>query len=241
MKNLVSVIIVTLNADRTIYKAINSVKNQTYQNIELLIIDGLSKDSTLNVLKKFDNLFYISEKDKGIFDAMNKGIQYANGEWVYFLGADDELEPNAIETLIQNSEGYDIVYGNYTVVSPEGKETNLYALDYKVVRFKVFGNHQCLIMKRNVIVALDCFDITFKLAADFDLIQRAYLQNYKFKQIQACISKFSLGGVSSNNYSTSIEWWKICKKNNSVTFPILCLFYGLLRDFKNRIIYKISS
>lgn len=113
-----SIIIATFNAAKTLNKALDSVLNQTYQNWECIIVDGASKDDTINIVKEYvqkDTRFrYISEPDKGIYDAFNKGWEMAKGDWIYYLGSDDILLPNGLESLIKGTDtnSYDIIYGN---------------------------------------------------------------------------------------------------------------------------------
>ncbi len=100
---IISVIIPCYNAELTIEKAITSVLDQTLPNIEILVIDGMSSDHSLSVIKKFEGKIakLISEKDKGVYDAINKGIQYSSGSWIYVLGADDYLaDPNVFERIM---------------------------------------------------------------------------------------------------------------------------------------------
>ena len=103
-KPLVSIITVTFNAEADLEKCIKSVISQTYTNIEFIIIDGGSTDGTLDIIEKYKkNISYsISEKDKGIYDAWNKGVSVANGEWIAFLGSDDVYLENAIENYINH-------------------------------------------------------------------------------------------------------------------------------------------
>ena len=158
-----------------------------------------------DILKKYDGkLKYISEPDKGIYDAMNKGWKKAKGEWIIFLGSDDSLtSPQTLNYLSNylNNE-YDVMYGDYKTIDINQKVKTRKSLDYHCITYKVFSNHQAIIMKRNVIEELGGFNISYKITADFDLIQRAYLAHYKFKQIPIIISNFYLGGVSSNNIKT---------------------------------------
>lgn len=239
MKNsLVSIIIVCLNAEKTIGKAIESVLSQTYQNIECIIIDGISKDKTIDIIDSYktEKIHLISEKDKGIYDAMNKGINNSKGEWLYFLGADDELLPNAIQIFIQYSQNCDIIYGNYIINFSNNHEKFMKSIDYNVIPYKVFTNHQSVLMKREVFETFNGFDVTYKIVADFDLIQKAFLKGYVFKQINETIAKFSSGGISSSNFNTTIEWYNVCKNNKSIKYPIIALLYGISRDIKNRIV-----
>lgn len=236
---MVSIIIATYNAANTLRTALNSVINQNFNNWECIIIDGASKDETIDIVKgyiKKDKRFrYISEADKGIYDAMNKGWKKANGDWIIFLGSDDSLASEHVLHDITKylTKEYDIIYGNYNTIDIKKNIRTRTSLDYHCITYKVFSNHQAVIMKRNVIEKLDGFNINYKITADFDLIQRAYLKHYKFKQIPVTISNFYLGGISSNNFNTYIEWWKVCKNNHSVKFPFGVLIYGICRYLKN--------
>ena len=111
----VSIIIAAYNAGPTIEKALCSVEKQSFQDWECLIIDGMSQDDTIQKVKYFadkDNRFRVfSEPDKGVFDAFNKGWQKAQGEWIYYLGSDDELLPDGIKSLMEYADGVDLVYG----------------------------------------------------------------------------------------------------------------------------------
>lgn len=115
MKVEVTIIIAAYNAETTIERALKSVKSQNFENWECLIIDGASKDRTIEIVQKIiksDSRFQLfSEPDKGVYDAFNKGWRLAHGEWIYYLGADDELLPNGLSVLISKSDGVDLVYG----------------------------------------------------------------------------------------------------------------------------------
>ena len=118
MKNpKVSIIIATFNAAKTLSIAMNSVMKQTFQDWECIIVDGASKDNTVEIVKSYvnrDSRFrYISEPDKGIYDAFNKGWKMAKGEWIYYLGADDEVLPNAfIELFKSDMSLFEVIYGD---------------------------------------------------------------------------------------------------------------------------------
>ena len=239
---LLSIIIPTFNSELMLENALNSIEKQKYSNWECYIIDSHSNDNTIDIVKKHikkdDRFKFLSEKDKGIYDAMNKGWKIASGQWILFLGSDDSLtSPNSLIEIAHFLDNkYDVVYGNYNIIGTNNKMKNVISLDYHCIRYKVFSNHQAVIMKRNVIEELGGFNINYKITADFDLIQRAYLAHYKFKHIPVTISNFYLGGISSNNLNTYIEWWKVCKNNNSIKFPIIILILGIIRFAKKRVL-----
>ena len=113
---MVSIIIATYNSEKTLRRALDSVLNQSYQDWECIVVDGASKDNTIEIVKEYvskDSRFrYMSEPDHGIYDAFNKGWKMAKGEWVMYLGSDDEYTMDGIKVLMENSDGADVVYGN---------------------------------------------------------------------------------------------------------------------------------
>lgn len=236
---IISIIIPSYNSEISIKKTLESVNSQTFNNWECIIIDGKSKDKTIEIVNEYtktDERFkLISEPDKGIYDAMNKGWKKAKGEWILFLGSDDSLtSPQSLDYLSNHlTKEYDVIYGNYKTTDINKNVKTIISLDYHCIIYKAFSNHQAVIMKRSVIENLGGFNTNYKITADFDLIQRAYLANFKFKQIPVIISNFYLGGVSSNNIKTYIEWWKVCKNNHSVKYPSFVLLYSLCRYIKN--------
>ena len=110
---LVSVIIATYNAGKYLRRALDSVYSQSYTNVECIVVDGCSKDNTLDIVREYvcKNIVYISEQDLGIYDALNKGVLIAKGEWIYVLGADDELLPDGLRSFFlgENDFEYDIL------------------------------------------------------------------------------------------------------------------------------------
>jgi glycosyltransferase len=221
-QNLVSVIIVTFNAAKILNNAIQSVLNQTYENVECLIIDGASTDGTVDIIKKH-NVDYISEPDNGIFDAMNKGWKMAKGEWILYLGADDELLPDGIEALVKDCAGYDIVYGNTILKYSSGQTKKQYSKEINKIITGMVSCHQSLMTKKNVFIALGGFDTKYELLADYDLVLRAHISSFRFKQICDFVSIFSLNRTGCRNINKIIvENYKIIKRNKSVS--ISCLY-----------------
>jgi glycosyltransferase involved in cell wall biosynthesis len=127
---LISVIIVVYNSAQYIERAIKSVINQTYFHIDFIVIDGGSTDGTVDIIKSYSNYisYWKSEPDKGIYDAMNKGWKQAKGDYILYLGADDLLLPDGLKYLTENSENFDVVYGNAIYMHPgniEKKQKNV--------------------------------------------------------------------------------------------------------------------
>jgi len=230
---MVSVIIVTFNAERFIENAILSVLNQSYKNIELLIVDGNSTDGTISIIKKYnDKLNYISEPDKGIYDAMNKGWKLATYDWILYLGADDILEPDVIESLIISLlDDNDVVYGNTYLRFANGKTKSQFAKKLDHMNKTFITCHQSVIMKKEVIKKLGGFDLKYKLLADYDLLLRAYLNGFKFAKSNSFISTFSINGTSEKNINKLVmERHKILVTNKSVSIPWIYTIYFFIKQ-----------
>lgn len=224
MKPSVSIIIATFNSEKTLKKALDSVKNQEFDDWECIIVDGGSKDNTLNIVKEFsdiDSRFrYISEPDRGIYDAFNKGWKMANGIWVLYLGSDDFLFRDGLKKLIEFSTNTDIVYGDCELRFENGRKKirGNYPLSY--IDHCLPACHQSFIMKKRIIEELNGFDLEYKIYGDFDLIQRAYIKKFKFKSIDSIICSFYVGGASTDNLSAQKERYKIMKKNKLCKYPL---------------------
>lgn len=224
----ISIIIATFNAAKTLSRALDSVLNQSFQDWECIIVDGASNDSTMEIVKEYvkkDSRFrYISEPDKGIYDAYNKGWKIALGQWVLYLGSDDELTFKGVEMLIDSSGDADIVYGNTLF-----RKAGISQLKLQVSSKPKMGGfccHQSLIMKRELISKLGGFDMQYKILADKDLMCRVMKNHCKIQQINAIISIFSLGGASSPSMKRYRESFSINKKY----MPILLALYDLFMN-----------
>jgi glycosyltransferase involved in cell wall biosynthesis len=197
----ISVIIVVYNAANTVETAINSILEQTYKNTEVIVIDGGSVDGTLEILKKYKaaNLRWISEPDKGIYDAMNKGIKFSSGEWLYFLGADDKLYGNKIlEDIFKESDLHDaeFLYGNVK----RGTHSKLYdgEFDYEKLLKKNIS-HQAVFYKTDIFLRSGSYNLRYRTHADWDVNLRCFEnQTVKTKYIDKIIACFATGGASVN-------------------------------------------
>jgi glycosyltransferase involved in cell wall biosynthesis len=197
----ISVIVVVFNGVETLEKTIISVLRQTYNNVELLIIDGGSTDGTLDILKnnKSNNLFWVSEPDKGIYDAMNKGIQKALGDWIFFLGADDHFYNNQVlETIFSKSnyESMDLIYGNVKSDSYRGIYDGEFNFE-KLLQKNI--SHQSIFYNKDIFRKIGFYNLKYKTHADWDFNLRCYEnKEVKIKYIDTIIAEFGKGGVSSN-------------------------------------------
>lgn len=227
MQIKVSIIIATYNSEITIRDALESVHKQKFLDWECIVIDGASKDDTINIIKQYafkDNRFrYISEPDKGVYYAFNKGWKIAKGEWIIYLGADDLLLDNALSTLLSYSKNSDLVYGN-TILDFGKYRKKQVSMDYKVLNKFMCSCHQSIMMRKIVIEKLNGFDTNFKICADYDLVKRAYLSKYRFLKTDEYISSFYCGGKSSDSFKGIFEVckinWKYAKNINIIIYNI---------------------
>lgn len=240
MSPLISIIIATYNAEKTLHDALESVLNQSFQDWECIIVDGASKDSTIEIVKEYmkeDSRFrYISEPDNGIYDAFNKGWKMAKGQWILYLGSDDELTSEGLNTLIANSDGADIVYGN-TLFRKAGVSKLRLQISSKP-KMGGFCCHQSLIMKRDVILKLGGFDMQYKILADKDLICRAMKEKCKIRQTNVTVSIFCVGGASSPNTRRFKESFAINKKYRPLTISLFELAKSVLKNAILQVIEK---
>jgi glycosyltransferase involved in cell wall biosynthesis len=207
----ISIITVVFNNCKTIRNAINSVLNQKYENIEYIIIDGGSNDGTLDIINEYKDSIsvIVSELDKGIYDAMNKGIRMASGDVVGFLNSDDLFaDPTVIhdvmECFITDSE-LDILYGNLVYVSQYATEKIVRKWNSKSYCDDFFesGNvppHPTLYVRSHVYNQAGIFDLQYTLAADYEFMLRIFKKHqFKSLQIQRLIVRMRLGGATNKN------------------------------------------
>jgi len=200
-KPVISVIIVTYNAAATLQTCLNSIYSQTYPAIEIVVIDGASTDGTLIILQANNNRihYWRSEPDAGIYDAMNKSLQYFTGDWVYFLGADDELFEGFSGLAYELKQPNTIYYGR---VMSEGIPT----FPVSAYTFAKIGIcHQAMIYPKSVFEKYR-FDTRYKISADYALnIQLFQSDEYHFEFKDHLVADFNDTGVSSLNVDTLFE------------------------------------
>uniref|UniRef100_UPI00404A4009 glycosyltransferase family 2 protein n=1 Tax=Gelidibacter sp. TaxID=2018083 RepID=UPI00404A4009 len=197
-----SIIIPTYNSEATIIGAIDSVLNQTFYNFEIIVIDGNSSDRTVALLEDYllynRNIYIFSETDKGIYDAMNKGVVKSKGTWLYFLGSDDYLVDKEVLTKVFNfitNTTLEVVYGNVYFAGRNclyDGEFNYQKLTQKNIC------HQSIFVKRTVFEKIGNFDLSFKSVADWHHNIRWFYNNeIKNRYIDLTIAEYSDGGYSS--------------------------------------------
>lgn len=200
-KYKVSIITVVYNGAKTIEKTIQSVLRQSYKHIEYIIVDGLSTDGTQKVIEKYKDsvVCFISEKDNGIYDAMNKGIERATGEIIGIINSDDWYDEKAVEKIVdyfeQNEVG--LVYGEVAYVSQSKEVKFMPKVPLDKMWYRMTISHPSVFVKKNVYEKYGKFDTNYKLASDYDFLLRVYSRQVKFGYIDDVIAYFRLGGAST--------------------------------------------
>lgn len=241
MSPKISIIIASYNTERIITNALDSVLRQKYNEWECLIIDGGSKDHTVNILEEYrqkDSRFqFVSEKDKGIYDAFNKGWKLAKGEWVYYLGADDTLDANAFTAIFSHSiDNYDIVYGDVTYKTPIGVIVKKSNITIDSIRHRLNCSHQGFIMRKSAIERYGGFDYqNYRICADYHLVLKAYMGGSAMHYVDTNISIFDNSGASGN-YETEFEGFRIRRELKSCNY--ITNFYIL---YKNIVILALRK
>lgn len=194
-KPLITVITVVFNGDKYLEEAILSVINQAYDNIEYLIIDGGSIDGTLELIKRYNKQidYWISEPDKGIYDAMNKAVRLARGGWCYFIGYDDVLLPGFIQLIDKATEEKHAYYGNVEIRNT-GKVSGGKFTKYKLMQQNIC--HQAILYPTKFLVEFQ-YNLKYSLLADYDLNLKLF-SKYEFIYLNVNIAIFNDKGASSN-------------------------------------------
>jgi glycosyltransferase len=208
----ISVVTVCLNSERTIALTIESFLKQTYPNKEMLVIDGMSRDRTVEIARSFgsDAIRVISESDKGIYDAMNKGLRWFSGDAVGFIGSDDMFHgPRSLELLAAGLQNADVVYGDVHIVKDHVSKA--------VVRTHRGGKyhpralqrgwmppHTTFYIRRHVVRSVGEFDTRYRIGADYDFVLRTMaLNSFRNQYIPQILVDFQIGGVSSRGFFRS--------------------------------------
>lgn len=212
----ISIITATYNSEKTIIDTIKSLESQTYDNIEYIIIDGKSKDNTLDLIRNNSKRVskIISEPDSGIYDALNKGIMHSTGDIVGFLHSDDIFSyPDAISDLVHklSSDNSDAIYADLDYISKED--------DDKIIRHWRSGAykkenimrgwmppHPTFFMKRNLYIEYGLFDLQFKISADYDsLLRYIWKNNISLSYLSKVTTKMRVGGESNRSIKNIIK------------------------------------
>lgn len=216
----VSIIIATFNSGKTLRTALQSVMNQTYQDWECIVVDGASKDGTIEIVKEFeaqDSRFrHVSEPDKGIYDAFNKGWKMAKGEWIHYLGDDDRLTVDGMDVLMQQKlDDVDVVTGHCYIEKIDGAIKPNYSVGFG-------GCHQGKLTRRSILQKFMGFDMRYSVLADKDLMLRMEKGGARIKNVDVFVAYFAMTGMSQRLdglFNRSKEYYYVCK-NDDVSNPL---------------------
>lgn len=216
----ISVITVTFNCRDTLQRTIDSVLNQKYENLEYIIVDGMSTDGTLdiiqeNCLKAKGIIRYISEKDAGLYDAMNKGIKMATGDIVGIINGDDYYTKNAFDEVLRLmvTTGADVVYSDMLFCrSCKVDFAHPLKAEHKRLVERMSVNHPTCFVRKTTYEKYGSFDTQFKIAADYEMMARFYKIGCHFEKSNSILAVMEHGGISSNNKMSIREKYIIHRK-----------------------------
>jgi glycosyltransferase involved in cell wall biosynthesis len=198
----ISIIIATNNSEKYIRRCLNSILDQKGASVELIIVDNKSTDKTVELVKNSCNLvdIFISENDSGIYDAWNKGLKVASGDWIMFMGSDDVLLHDAIDyylSLDLRKGQYDYIAPVIDMVSEQGNLVKKFGKDFKWLEFKEAMNlaHVGALHNRKLFKDVGNYNTEFKVCGDYELLLRKGM-NLKVRFIDRIVAKMQLGGIS---------------------------------------------
>ncbi|MFN3404415.1 MAG: glycosyltransferase family 2 protein [Cytophagaceae bacterium] len=237
----ITVITVVYNSRQLLRNTILSVLNQTFKEWEYVIIDGGSNDGTIDIIKDYSRFlaFWVSEKDKGIYDAMNKGLKAARGEYVLFLNSGDLLaDERVLEGVFSNNIEEDCYYGETLLIEESGKILGTRSdlttrklptvLTWKDMINGMVVSHQSIIFRREIVKE---YNLNFRCSADIDWVIRGLKSSANILNTGIPISKYLVGGFSIKNQ-------KVCLKER---WKIYVMHYGIIRTIYAHLILLIKN
>jgi len=239
-KPLISVITVVLNGEKYLEEAILSVVKQTYDNVEYIIIDGGSTDKTIDIIRKYEHLidYWISEKDNGLYNAMNKGIALSRGEFIGFVGSDDYLHLDTLEKLakVAKKQIIDFTVGPVNMIKKNGQllEKALVLpnfLEKNRFIFNMATHHLSFYVNKKIINEVGIFDENFKIRSDYDMTISIMSISKKYYSFFDSVGAFREGGISGS-YKSYFETFYILRKHGvSIFRSILNILPSLIKVF----------
>ena len=220
----ISIITVVFNGEEHIGRTIESVLGQTYKELEYIIIDGKSTDRTLELIGGYKGIHkVVSEPDKGLYDAMNKGLKAASGDYVWFLNSGDQIfSKDTLETLVAGLVGMpDIIYGGTMIIDEAQNEVGdrrlkpPLELSWKSFRQGMVVCHQSILVKR---AGAPLYNLNYRLSADIDWAIRAAKEANQIHNSNLVLSRFLEGGLTDHNIKAGLK----------ERFKIMRHFYGLI-------------
>lgn len=233
---VLTVVTVVYNNVADIERTMLSVLNQTYPAIEYIVIDGRSTDGTLQVIERYKDKLakLISEKDNGIYDAMNKGIKAATGDYIIFMNSGDGFYANdTVARVFASAEDADVYYGETEMMDEEGNNLGRRrhaapeAFTWKDFKYGMSISHQAIYIRRSLV---EPYDAKYQLSADIDWILRAAKKAKSIVNVHAYVARYKMGGMSKQKQKQSLlERFDIMKKH-----------YGLLPTVFNHAVIAFN-
>lgn len=219
-----SIITVTYNASRWLERTIQSVLSQSYEDIEYIIIDGNSSDGTQDIIRKYESRIanWISEPDQGLYDAMNKGLERATGDYVWFINAGDEIHSTStLSQLVSELDGKspDILYGETEIIDINGNSLGMRRLrapeklNWRRFRMGMLVCHQSFIVRRDM---APTYDLAYHYSSDYDWCIRCLRASSSIENTHRTLSRFLETGMSTENRKDSLK----------ERYRIMCKYYG---------------
>lgn len=236
---LVSIITIVFNGSKSIERTITSVLGQRYSNIEYILIDGGSTDGTIDIIKKYDNkiAYWISEPDKGIPDAFNKGLVRAKGTIIGFLNADDWYNEDTIDQVVPHFQNYPVVYGDVQFWDKGQMKERTYGNHSKLALGMTIA-HPAVFVKKEVYDKYGLFNLNFRIAMDYEFIARLHYNAISFFNINSIIVNMNRGGLSDRKWMQAfLEERKVKelyqgKARSYYYFLRQCLLFPLSRFYR---------
>ena len=231
-----SVITIVYNNAADIERTMLSVLQQTYPNIEYVIVDGLSTDGTLDIIKKYQGKLgkFISEKDEGIYDAMNKGLAAATGDYVLFMNSGDEIfDQDTVAKVFATAEDADIYYGETEMIDESGRSLGQRRhkapenFTWRSFKYGMSVSHQAIYIKRSL---TEPFDRRYHLSADIDWILKSAKKAKKIVNVHQYVAKYLIGGMSKKRHQQSLL----------ERFDIMKHYYGLVPTLFNHLVIAFN-
>lgn len=231
-----SVITIVYNNVSAIERTMLSVLNQTYQNIEYIVIDGNSSDGTTELIGKYKDRLakFVSENDKGIYDAMNKGLALATGDYVLFMNSGDEIyAPETVEEVFASAPSGDIYYGETEMYDADWHSLGQRRheapeqFDWHSFKYGMNVSHQAIYIKRSL---TEPYDLQYKYSADIDWILKAAKKSSNIVNTHLYVAKYLVGGMSKQKHLESLK----------ERFRILSKYYGFVPNLLNHFVIAFN-
>ena len=240
----ISIITITYNSEETLEETIKSIIAQNYINLEYIIIDGLSSDKTLDIIKKYSWFIskFISERDHGISDAFNKGISIATGELIGIINSDDILLPNALNVIARKiPANADVIYAKGFRLLKNGK-----LVEYKQKNIENLYScmallHPAVFIRKKCYIEHGLFDINLKACMDRELLLRYYDKGLNFYFLNEFVAVYRMGGESETSYfNTTIHEREKISTQYGMS-KIVAKYQTLFAYLKMKIVFFINS